>query len=1115
MALPVPHPSLVNPPTDASAAPIPKDRAMRLPAKQRWALVAHYRVTGHLAAADDLLDGIESYGGETSQSLEERARIAYLAGDVDTAVGLLEARTQRSSAATARVAHARLLLQLGRVEEAGEISDDLMATHAELVTIASLAADVARARGDLATARAYHEELLIDRPDHVGTVLTLGGLALDETDPNQAAAFLDHALAANEGMLTAAQLHLAASLAHQLDRATQSAELHRRAEEIETDRAVVLWQDLAGYLSDLPRDPPPSWFTAGQGTSADPHINHRLSPPNAGGGGSDAPSSRPGAGRSALADPGEVRQPITTRPTRPRPTDPEPEIDPLPADQFEVPVEPRVQTALRDLFGHDQLRAGQAAVIANVLARRDTLATMPTGAGKSLTFQLPAMLLDGTTLVISPLIALMKDQVESLPPLVRAKTALVNSTLGPDELRRVIDGIADGAYQLVYAAPERLRQHAFLAALKRAGVALVVIDEAHCISLWGHDFRPDYLTIPKSLPELGEPPVLAITATATPAMARQIGVGLGRELDRVRVSLFRKNLFLEAHRVTNREAKVAKVLEVCRAERGSGIVYVGSRKDAEAIAGLLRDRGVGAIPYHAGLDADVRARNQERFMTGGVRVVVATVAFGMGVDKADVRFIVHLSPPKSLESYAQESGRAGRDGLPARCVLLSSPTDQTNLNRMARRDEIDLDTLRRVYAGIKRAASGRWALVDPSNLLPRSADGDPDDDIDPRVALGVLDQAGLVMRHPDAPISRGLWFSADAELPSLEDPSLWPRFRAWAGLDAAGVRTGTTIRTADACAALDISPIELDRLLSGVPGLTSRDGQRAVCLELLPIEGDARATLTAVLARAAEEARRRIAQVMAYAVGGRCRHARLAEHLGERLPDCATRCDVCRARARDHSPERTGSGATAGRASSSAARGQTTAADALAVLQAVASLPFPMGKTGLGKLLMGSVESRVRADRTPAFGALNDLTRGKIDSLIDRLVSDGFLYRDVNHEFKLISLTEPGADAELADLVAYDPPVRSATPRHRATEDHPDVVTGDIHAELLDRLKAWRSERAAADNVPSYVVAHNSMLDDVAIVRPSNPTELGSIAGFGPTRVEKYGNEILAVIANE
>src|SRR5690606_8421078 len=194
----------------------------------------------------------------------------------------------------------------------------------------------------------------------------------------------------------------------------------------------------------------------------------------------------------------------------------------LPARNLsDVSVEPRVLTALRELFGYRSLRPGQAEVIRSVLQRRDTLALMPTGAGKSLTFQLPAMLLPGTTVVISPLIALMKDQVESLPPAVRERTATINSALSLEELRERIEQLRGGQLKLIYIAPERLRDHRFLAALREAGTALVVIDEAHCISLWGHDFRPDYLAIPRALAELGNPPLLAITATATPAMVKE------------------------------------------------------------------------------------------------------------------------------------------------------------------------------------------------------------------------------------------------------------------------------------------------------------------------------------------------------------------------------------------------------------------------------------------------------------------------------------------------------------------------------------------------------------------------------------------------------------------
>ncbi|MGH2558968.1 MAG: RecQ family ATP-dependent DNA helicase, partial [Thermomicrobiales bacterium] len=767
---------------------------------------------------------------------------------------------------------------------------------------------------------------------------------------------------------------------------------------------------------------------------------------------------------------------------------------------------PEVLEALRRDFGHPALRPGQASVISRVMARRDTLAIMPTGAGKSLTFQLPSMLLPGVTLVLSPLIALMKDQVEGLPAAVQERTALINSTLSRDEMREALDRLASGSLKLIYAAPERLRHNAFLKALRQAGVALVVVDEAHCVSMWGHDFRPDYLTIPRALPEMGDPPVLAITATATPAMVRQIAAGFGRELDVIRVSVFRSNLFYEVHRLPNREEKVAKAIEIARQEQGAGIIYVSSRKDAEALANLLRDRGVWALPYHAGLDSEVRARNQELFMRGRARVMAATVAFGMGVDKADVRFIVHLSPPSSLEAYAQESGRAGRDSMPAKCALLVAPSDQASLTRNARRDELDLDTLRRVYAGIKRAATGRWAIFDPGTLLPYSFDDDEEEAIDPRVALGLLEQAALIRRHPDAPIGLTLRWTASADTVT-SNPEAWARFEAWLGPERR--QGGASIRTAEACEATGLTPRELDLLLSDRDDLLVRDGPRATCLELLPVQGDAGTTLTQLIERARADARRRIKQVMDYAAGNRCRHAVLAAHLGERLDPCGEVCDVC-----------TGSVAKRADAATSAATTRTriTAQDAMAVLNGVRTLPYQMGKPGLTKLLLGSVESRGSATRAPSFGALAGFKKSQIERLIDRLIADGLLYRDLDHEYKIITLTERGDSAAIDDLAAYEDaaaarPARAVRESTPSFDDDADLDPEDH--ELLDALHTWRRERASADAVPPYVIAHNSQLRNLAIARPRTLAALGNVPGFGPARVEKYGAELLELIAQD
>jgi ATP-dependent DNA helicase RecQ len=366
----------------------------------------------------------------------------------------------------------------------------------------------------------------------------------------------------------------------------------------------------------------------------------------------------------------------------------------------------------------------------------------------------------------------MKDQVESLPPSLRARSALINSTLTPDEQRRALDAIAEGAMKLVYAAPERLRQPSFLRALRQAGVSLVVVDEAHCLSLWGHDFRPDYLSIPAALPEIGDPSLLAMTATATPETAASLSGAFHRELEVVRTSAFRPNLFYAAERLGSKEEKARRVVALCRELRGTGIVYVSSRRDADNLAGVLRDHGVSAVSYHAGLEPRQRAVNQDRFMSGAARVVVATVAFGMGVDKPDVRMVVHINMPGSLDAYYQESGRAGRDGDIARCVLLYTPSDRrTHQFFMRRRYSSPAAVLAIARALEESAPVALPELATRANASPRRAEA----------IIAALEEAGAVRRLRDRrvrPVSPHLVATAEhlietyAELQAAEREKL-------------------------------------------------------------------------------------------------------------------------------------------------------------------------------------------------------------------------------------------------------------------------------------------------------------------------------------------------------
>jgi ATP-dependent DNA helicase RecQ len=330
----------------------------------------------------------------------------------------------------------------------------------------------------------------------------------------------------------------------------------------------------------------------------------------------------------------------------------------------------RVRTVLRETFGLARLRPGQAAVIERVLGGQPTLAVMPTGAGKSLCYQLPALLLPGRTVVVSPLIALMKDQCESLRELGIAAVQ-VNSAIETEEAKAAEQAVADGSARIIMTTPERLSEPAFLEMLLAHPVSLVAIDEAHCISQWGHDFRPAFLEIAHALPRLGKPVVLALTATATDQIAEDICQQLRIPPEGVvNTSAYRPNLDLRVLPVAKEADKLPQVLKLVRGTQGSGIVYTATVKAAQAVYEALAgaDESVGL--YHGKMAAAERAATQDAFMNGSTRVIVATNAFGLGIDKPDIRFVLHYQLPATLEAYYQEAGRAGRDGEVARCTLL-------------------------------------------------------------------------------------------------------------------------------------------------------------------------------------------------------------------------------------------------------------------------------------------------------------------------------------------------------------------------------------------------------------------------------------------------------------
>ncbi|HVM68318.1 MAG TPA: ATP-dependent DNA helicase RecQ [Gaiellaceae bacterium] len=648
---------------------------------------------------------------------------------------------------------------------------------------------------------------------------------------------------------------------------------------------------------------------------------------------------------------------------------------------------------LRRLFGFAEFRPGQEPVVRAAVDGRDTLALMPTGAGKSLTYQLGAMLRPTPTLVLSPLIALMKDQLDNLPPAIAAEATLINSSLHADEAARRLAGVREGRYRLLYAAPERLRQRSFLDALARIGVGLVVIDEVHCVSMWGHDFRPDYLFIRRALDALGRPAILGLTATATPATEREVAEALGRDLNVVRTSVVRPNLRYEVEHVDGEEDRLRSLVRRLRDLGGaSAIVYARSRRSCETLARTLRHHDLTAVHYHAGLEAGERTAVQERFLGGGVQTVVATTAFGMGIDKPDIRLVALWNYPDSLESYVQMVGRAGRDGLPAETLLLASRADATQLRRFARSGIPTRDDLRAVYAVLRSRGE-----VLPEEL---GSGGGPD----PRVLVGMLEQVGLVRR----------------------------------GFDAG----------------------------------------RALQVEVPEPPADAAARIDALLERYDAQALARADRLVRFAEDARCRHRQVAEHFGEQHPGSCGACDVCAPSAarRERAPE-------APPLPDDVAR---------AIHDAVLALRWPLGRNGLVALLRGSMGAPRSARRSPAFGMLAAAPQADVKRWVGLLEATGALEPFESEDgFRLLRAV-PGA--ELPRIVTSS-------------------TAGPADAGLVERLRAWRLERARADAVPAYVVLHDATLQELAAAQPRSPGDLASVKGFGPAKIERYGEDVLAVIA--
>ncbi|MEQ1570229.1 MAG: ATP-dependent DNA helicase RecQ [Myxococcota bacterium] len=768
---------------------------------------------------------------------------------------------------------------------------------------------------------------------------------------------------------------------------------------------------------------------------------------------------------------------------------------------------------LLDRFGHRAFRPGQREVVDHVVRGGDALVVMPTGAGKSLCYQVPALARGGVAVVVSPLIALMKDQVDSLTELgVRA--TFLNSSIDRQEYEARSERVRRGEIELLYVAPERFTP-AFLGWLGRMDVRTLAIDEAHCLSQWGHDFRPEYLKLGKVRDALGRPPTIALTATATPEVQLDIVKTLGIDQAREFVRGFdRENLVLEVVSVHGPREK--DELLPTLAVPGPTIVYCATRKSAERAVTALHAGNVRAGMYHAGLPPEERSNVQDAFMDGRVPVVVATNAFGMGIDKRDIRTILHYDMPGTVEAYYQEIGRAGRDGRTSRAVLMYAPVDRriheffiTNAHPPAR-------WVHELWAWLrKRDQNPVFASLEGmAEALPPEAG-------DRAVAscVHILVREGRARRI--APSDRSAWLRV-LRTQARGDAVSGLRGRVWKLVQERELAIGEVLQFHPEGWCRELG-IERDQLTGALHGLQDRGllqyqpPERVGGVELLEPERP----LTIDEKRMKDRAAREYAKLdkMESYVGAGCRRRYVIEYFGEKAPfeACGT-CDVCRD----------------GRPKSEEPRGLAPDEEqvVLKLLSTVARMERHANKVGFGvdlisRVATGSKERKVLQwgfDQLSTYGILAQppgpvWSVGEVADLAGALADAGALAaqyetRDIDGNqitYKQLSMSPRGWDVLKRAADGFEMVFPHADKLSRPKAAAPASARG-VPGDLLVALRDVRKRLAEERNVPAYVVAPNKTLEDMARLRPSTRRAMLEVHGMGEARYGLYGRSFLEAI---
>lgn len=816
----------------------------------------------------------------------------------------------------------------------------------------------------------------------------------------------------------------------------------------------------------------------------------------------------------------------------------------------------RAGEKLKETFGFPSFRQGQERAIEAVLSGRDALVIMPTGSGKSLCYQVPALVLPGVTLVVSPLIALMKDQVDSLS-LRGVPVTFINSSLSAEEQWSRLRELEQGAYKIVYVAPERFRQKSFRSALSKIKLSLLAIDEAHCISQWGHDFRPDYRKLKDVRTQLGQVPTIALTATATPEVQNDIASELDmRDPERVITGFDRPNLELRVEKARGESQKQERLqqflLEMLRlhAEEGvpAGIVYTGTRKHAEAVAGFLSSSpwtGIGerratlCRAYHAGMEARERKETQEDFMEGRLPWVAATNAFGMGVDKSDIRFVIHYDLPGSIEQYYQEVGRAGRDGLPARCLLLFAESDRRLQEFFIEGSNPSRETIEAAYRFLFRFGENPiFRTLSELEGTFRSSGKSPSSN--PMVfnsSVAVLERAGALERLDH--------YQNLAEVQPAT-PTPWPenpypeRAKVKRALHEALGRVFERSEGEPASISLEHWAQELEIPEESLRRGLSQLAEEGIVRYIPPFRGRAirlpekmrPAAELGVdfesLRRRRERDEERLSQVLRFAKSKACRRNAILRHFGEPVP--AGGCGQC-----------DGCGLHAGQDARPAASGEPDPREMTIVrkaLSGVARARRRCGKRRVIQMLRGSRSQGVSGmdlDKLSTYGILSELSRDDLGDLFDQLESEGLLQQS-GDRYPVVFLTDRGVRVmkgeEKLTLAFPDrlasrfrktsrsAPLASATVEAQARsgtshDAEENAENSEFDRELFERLRKLRREIASELSVPAYRVFNDRTLKAMARVVPRNESELLTISGVGTVTLERFGKRFLHLLGEE